>query len=49
MAEKHLKKCSTSFAIDDMKIKTTLKFHIALVRIAKPIKQVLAYDAKDVE
>ena len=39
MAEKHLKKCSVSFAINDLKIKTTLRFHIALIRIAKTNKR----------
>ena len=35
MAEKYLRKCSTSLAIREMKIKTTLRFHLIPVRLAK--------------
>jgi hypothetical protein len=34
MAKTHMKTCSPSLAIKEMQIKTILKFHLTLVRIA---------------
>jgi hypothetical protein len=37
MAEKHLKKCLKSLVIREMQVKTTLRFHMTAVRMAKII------------
>jgi hypothetical protein len=49
MAEKHLKNCSTSLITREMQIKTSLRFYLTAVRIAKIRNPCEADAGKDVE
>ena len=49
MANKHNKRCSKSYVIREMQIKTTVRYYYTSIRMAKIQTQITPHDSKDMK
>ena len=49
MASKHMTRCATSLVISEMQMKTTMRYHGTLARMAIMKRQIITPDGEDAE